>query len=121
MPRYNQPSKTWRYTGEFKTNTVQISLLDRVQVKEVAETLNINPFMLSRWRKGYRERKVVVDKRKHVTSIDQEKAELDELKRLRKEVVRLKQENDLLNKWQRFLTKEHQNDFDSSRETDNSE
>lgn len=115
MPRYNQPRKTWRYTGEFKAKAVQLSLLYGVQVKEVAETLDIHRFMLSRWRKEYREGKIVADKRKRVTSIKQEKAELDELKKLRKEVARLKQENDLLKKWQRFLAEEHQNDIDSSR------
>lgn len=121
MARYNQARRTWRYTEEFKAKAVQLSQLDGVEVKEVAETLDIHPFMLSRWRKEYREGKIVADKRKRVTSIKQEKAELDELKRLRKEVARLKQENDLLKKWQRFLAEEHQNDIDSSRETDNSE
>ena len=69
MPRYNQPRKTWRYTGEFKAKAVQLSLLDGVQVKEFAETLDIHPFMLSRWRKEYWEGKIVSDKRKRVTSI----------------------------------------------------
>ena len=63
----------------------------------------------------------MADKRKKVTSIKKEQKELDELKQLEREVARLKQENDLLKKWQRFLAEEHQNDIDSSRETDNSE
>jgi transposase len=121
MPRYNQPRKTWQYTEEFKAKAVQLSLLEGVQVKEVAETLDIHPFMLSRWRKEYREGKIVADKRKKVTSIKKEQKELSELKRLKKENARLKQENDLLKKWQRFLAEEHQNDIDSSRETDNLE
>ncbi len=121
MPKYNNPRKTWQYTEEFKAKAVQLSELQGVQVKEVAETLDIHPFMLSRWRKEYREGKIVADKRKKVTSIKKEQAELDELKKLRKEVTRLKQENDLLKKWQRFLAEEHQNDIDSSRETDSSE
>tara|TARA_B100000315_G_scaffold142152_1_gene131194 strand:+ start:21449 stop:21730 length:282 start_codon:yes stop_codon:yes gene_type:complete len=92
--------------------------MDGVQVKAVAETLDIHPFMLSRWRKEYREGKIVADKRKKVVSINKEKAELNKLKALQKEVARLKQENNLLKKWQRFLAEEHQNDIDSSRETD---
>jgi transposase len=119
MPRYNSPRKTWRYTEEFKAKAVQLSLLKGVQVQEVAETLDIHPFMLSRWRKEYREGKIVADKRKKVTSIRKEKAELDKIKQLEKENARLKQENDLLKKWQRFLAEEHQSDIDSSRETDN--
>ena len=121
MPRYTQPRKTWRYTEEFKAKAVQLSLLEGVQVQEVAQTLDIHPFMLSRWRKEYREGKIMVDRRKKVTSLRQEKAGLDKVKRLEKEVARLKQENALLKKWQRFLAEAHQNDIDSSRETENSE
>jgi transposase len=51
MPKYNNPRKTWQYTEEFKAKAVQLSELQGVQVKEVAETLDIHPFMLSRWRK----------------------------------------------------------------------
>ena len=119
MARYNNPRKTWRYTNEFKTKAVQLSLLEGVQVQDVAKTLDIHPFMLSRWRKEYREGKIVADKRKKVTSIRKEKAKLDKIKQLEKENARLKQENDLLKKWQRFLAEEHQNDIDSSRETEN--
>ncbi len=59
------------------------------------------------------------DKRKKVTGIRKAKAELDKIKHLEKENARLRQENDLLKKWQRFLAEEHQNDIDSSRETEN--
>ena len=119
MPRYNNPRRTWRYTNEFKTKAVQLSLLEGVQVKDVAVTLDIHPFMLSRWRKEYREGKIVSDKRNKVTSIRNEKMELDKVNQLEKENARLRQENDLLKKWQRFLAEEHQNDINSSRETEN--
>ena len=121
MPRYNQPRKTWRYTEEFKVKAVQLSLLDGIQVKEVAATLDIHPFMLSRWRKEYREGKIVADKRKKVTSIKKDIKERDKIQKLEKEVAKLKQENDLLKKWQRFLAEAHQKNIDSSRETENSE
>lgn len=118
MPKYNNPRKTWRYTNEFKAKAVQLSYLDGVQIKKVAETLDIHPFMLSRWRKEYREGKIVVDKRHKVTSIRNEKKELDRVKALEKEVARLKQENELLKKWQRYLAEQHQSDLDSSRDMD---
>jgi transposase len=51
MPKYTQPRKTWQYSNEFKVKAVQLSLLPDVQVKDVATTLDIHPFMLSRWRK----------------------------------------------------------------------
>ncbi|MCG7937612.1 MAG: IS3 family transposase [Candidatus Thiodiazotropha lotti] len=95
MPKTSNPRKTWRYTNEFKAKAVQLTYLDGVQIKKVAETLDIHPFMLSRWRKEYREGKIVADKRHKVTSIRNEKKELDRVKALEKEVARLKQENDL--------------------------
>ncbi len=59
MPRYNKPRKTWQYTNEFKVKAVQLTYLENVQIKQIAETLDIHPFMLSRWRKKYREGKIV--------------------------------------------------------------
>ena len=120
MPRYTQPRKTWQYTQEFKAKAVQLSFMEGVQVKQIAQALDIHPFMLSRWRKEYREGKIMVDKRKKVVSL-KEKTELNKIKKLEKEIAKLKQENDLLKKWQRFLAESHQSDIDSSRETDNSE
>ena len=120
MPRYNNPKKTWQYTNEFKVKAVQLTQLQGVQVKDVAKTLDIHPFMLSRWRKEYREGKFVVDGRKKTPSLQADKKELDKIKRLEKQVAALKQENELLKKWQRFLAEEHRNDISSSRETENS-
>ena len=117
MPKYTNPRKTWHYLNEFKVKAVQLSLLEGVQVKEVAETLDIHPFMLSRWRKEYREGLLVADKRNKITNITKEKNEMDRVKRLEKENARLRQENDLLKKWQRFLAEEHQSDLDSSKDT----
>ena len=118
MPKYHQPRKTWRYPNAFKVKAVQLSLQDGVQVKTVATTLDIHPFMLSRWRKEFREGKIVADKRTKVISITKDKKELDQVKALKKEVLRLEQENDLLKKWQRFLAETHQTVIDSSRDTD---
>ena len=118
MPRYHQPRKTWQYTNEFKVKAVELSHLDDVKIKDVAKTLDIHPFMLSRWRKEYREGKIVDDKKKKSTSLVKEKKELDRLKQLEKENARLRQENDLLKKWQRYLAEQHQNDLDSSKDMD---
>ena len=117
MPRYTQPRRTWHYLNEFKVKAVQLSLLEGVQVQEVAKTLDIHPFMLSRWRKEYREGKLVADNRKKIIPMAQDKKELSRVKQLEKENARLRQENDLLKKWQRYLAETHQNDLDSSRDT----
>lgn len=118
MPRYNQPRKTWQYTNEFKAKAVELTHLDDIKIKDVAKTLDIHPFMLSRWRKEYREGKIVADKKKKVTCLSKEKKELDRLKKLEKANARLRQENDLLKKWQRYLAEQHQKDLDSSKDTD---
>lgn len=103
MPRYTQPRRTWHYLNEFKVKAVQLSMLEDVQVKDVAKTLDIHPFMLSRWRKEYREGKLVPDKRKKITNMTKDKKEIDRIKKLEKENARLRQENDPLKKWQRYL------------------
>ena len=118
MPRFTKHRKTYQYSSEFKTKAVQLSLMDGVQVQAVAKTLDIHPFMLSRWRKEYREGVIVPDNRKKVVSLKKDKIELDKIKRLEKENARLKQENDLLKKWQRFLAEERGSDLDSSSDTD---
>jgi transposase len=79
------------------------------------KTLDIHPFMLSRWRKEYREGRIVADKRKKLTSPGKEKKDLDRLRKLERENARLKQENDLLKKWQRYLAEQHQSALDSSK------
>ena len=49
------PRKVQRYSLEFKRKAVKLSQLDGVEVKAVAEALDIHPFMLSRWRKDARD------------------------------------------------------------------
>ena len=58
------------------------------------------------------------DKRKKVVSLKKDKKEINKLKQLEKENARLKQENDLLKKWQRFLAEERGIDLGSSSDTD---
>ena len=122
MPRYTQPRKTWQYSREFKVKAVKLSLRDGIQVQQVAANLGIHPFMLSRWRKEYREGKLRSDGKVRVTSkkekISASTKELTELAKLRKENSQLKEENDLLKKWQRYLAEAHQNDLHSSKDTD---
>ncbi len=113
MPRYTQPRKTWKYSKDFKVKAVKLSYQEGIQVKQVAEGLDIHPFMLSRWRKEYREGKLQGDNQKRVGVIKMRRTpsarELTENARLKKENERLKKENDLLKKWQRYLAERHQN------------
>jgi transposase len=49
------PKKAQRYGVAFKRTAVQLSRRPGLQVQAVAEALDIHPFMLSRWRKEFRE------------------------------------------------------------------
>jgi len=60
MPRIKGPRKVRQYSTEFKVTAVRLSHLPGVQVKDVAEELDIHPFMLSRWHKEMRDGKLEV-------------------------------------------------------------
>src|SRR5512140_20992 len=55
MARIKGPQKVHRCSAEVKRKAVSLSDLAGVQVKDVAEALDIHPFMLSRWRKEVRD------------------------------------------------------------------
>lgn len=121
MPRATQPKKTLKYSKQFKVAAVKLSLKYGMRVKDVAHGLGIHPFMLSRWRKEYREGTLVIAGRKSVNvgkkETKQEK-ELSELARMKRKIKRLEEENDLLKKWQRYLAEQRKNDLDSSNDTE---
>jgi transposase len=49
------PKKVHLYSNEFKVQAVRLSLHPDIQTQDVAKALDIHPFMLSRWKKVYRE------------------------------------------------------------------
>jgi transposase len=53
------PQKIHRYGIGFKLKAVQMSNQPGVLIKDVAESLCIHPFMLSRWRKQVRDGELV--------------------------------------------------------------
>ena len=89
------PRTTRRYSDEFKATAVRLSELPGVAIQEVAASLYIHPFMLSRWRKQAREGKIMAKGAK----LDPETAaELKELRQLKRKYERLKLEHDILKK-----------------------
>jgi transposase-like protein len=98
MPRPG-PRTIARYSEQFKATAVRLSQLPGVQVQDVAASLYIHPFMLSRWRKQAREGSIVT---KAVKLDPQVAAELKELRKLKKEHARLQMEHDLLKKSHRL-------------------
>lgn len=89
------PRTTYRYSDEFKATTVRLSRLSGVAVQDVAASLYIHPFMLSRWRKQAREGVIMT---KGVAVDKAVAAELKELRRVKKAYEQLKLEHDLLKK-----------------------
>ena len=107
MPRYINPKKTQQYPMEFKAKAVKLSYFAGSTVKGVAESLDIHPFMLSRWRKEEREGKIVSDKRrKSITKKSKAASDNTTIAALEKEFTDVKLENELLKKWQRFLAEQ---------------
>jgi len=89
------PRTTYKYSEEFKATAVRLSQLPGVQVQDVAESLYIHPFMLSRWRRQMREGLIMA---KGVEVDKEVAAELKELRKVKKDYERLKLEHDLLKK-----------------------
>ena len=104
MPRPG-PRTTYKYSDRFKATAVRLSQLRGVSVQEVAESLYIHPFMLSRWRKEAREGKIVT---KGVQVDKDVAAELKELRKVKRDYERLKVEHDLLKKAIEFTAKRKQ-------------
>ena len=103
MARAKQLPRVHRYSLEFKLSAVRLSKLPGVQVQQVADALDIHPFMLSRWRKQVRDGvlrgrtpKILLDRRLAV--------ELKQLAELQTRYALLKQEHDLLKKAIRFCS-----------------
>ena len=94
MPRPG-PRTTYKYTERFKATAVRLSDLPGVSVQDVADSLYIHPFMLSRWRKQVREGQIVA---KGVELDKETAAELKALRKLKKEHERLKLEHEILKK-----------------------
>jgi len=96
------PRTTYKYSDRFKATAVRLSQLRGVSVQEVAESLYIHPFMLSRWRKQAREGQIVT---KGVEISKATAAELKELRKIKRDYQRLKIEHELLKKAIEFTSK----------------
>lgn len=92
MPRPG-PRTTYRYSDAFKATAVRLSHLPGVSVGDVAASLYIHPFMLSRWRRHAREGLIVT---KGVEVDKSVAAELKALREVKRKYEQLKLEHDLL-------------------------
>src|SRR2546423_3474327 len=103
-----------RYGVEFKLRAVQLSNQPGVLIKDVAESLCIHPFMLSKWRKQVRDGELTGKPPPiEPTAV----TELQRLREVEKQFKRLQMEHDLLKKAIRFASEQRTKSSASSRQT----
>ena len=108
------PQKINRYGIAFKLKAVQMSNQPGVLIKDVAESLCIHPFMLSKWRKQVRDGELIGKP----PPIEQPAvAELRRLREVEQQYKRLQQEHDLLKKAIRFASDRKQKSLPSFKQT----
>ena len=100
-----------RYDDQFKVEAVELALQTDVQTQAVAAQLGIHPFMLSRWKKEYREGGYMAKPPKGSN------AEATDLRRRIRELERknrkLSEENEILKEARRFFGQRRPEDTDS--------
>jgi transposase len=108
MPARKGPKKVNRYSIEMKRTAVRLSNAPGARVMDVAEALDIHPFMLSRWRKLAREGLLVATPTRKRKSKAAKKAkapsmvEMSKYAKLKRELELLRKEHDFLKKFDRF-------------------
>lgn len=108
------PRTTYRYSAHFKATAVRLSQMPGVSVRDVADSLYIHPFMLSRWRKMAREGLIVT---KGLAIEKDVTAELKALREMKRKYERLQVEHDLLKKAIAFTSARKQTSLPSSPTT----
>ena len=105
MARPNTSKRIGRYSNDFKVKAVRLTFIKGTQIQEIAKGLDIHPFMLSRWRKEYRDGKLNADRRVKKVVDTKFETKIREFRKLETENARLLMENDLLKKAIRFSSK----------------
>ena len=124
MPARKGPPKVHKYSIELKRTAVRLSQAPGARVNDVAEALDIHPFMLSRWRRLAREGKLV--KTKAAATKRKKRApstvEMSKYAKLKRDFELLKKEHEFLKKFDRFRAQLKAKSSRSSRgsEEDNS-
>lgn len=117
MAKIISEKRVLEYSKDFKVKVVHLTNIEGIQIKQVAEGMGLHPLMISRWRKEFRDGKLVADdSRKVLMTLHRKsppsKKQLSDIEKLQKENTRLKKENDLLKKWQRYLAEVRKKDSD---------
>ena len=90
------------YNFQFKHTAVRITNHPDIQASHVAEVLEIHPIMLYRWRQEMREGKIE-DNDKEARSINELMEAQKKIKKLEKELLKVRSENSVLKKAERLF------------------
>ena len=105
MPARKGPKKVNKYSLELKRSAVRLSQAPGARVKDVADALDIHPFMLSKWRKLAREG-LLTKKPKTGARGAKKRApsmvEMSKYAQLKRELQALRKEHEFLKKFDRF-------------------
>ena len=93
-----------RYSESFKAEAVRLASQAGILVQDVALSLDIHPFMLSRWKKQCREGIIMVNPELHQPNELVSEAELLRLREVDKAYAQLKLEHALLKKAIKFTS-----------------
>ncbi len=104
-----------RHSDQFKLTAVALANSPDVLTKDVAHSLDIYPFMLSRWKRDVREGRLVAKKKIEIDLDTQ--AELVRLRKLERDHKRLQLEHELLKKKIQYGLEQKQADSRSSKST----
>ncbi len=90
-----------RYSNEFKITAIRLASLPGTLIQDVAKVLDIHPFMLSRWKKEYREGKIAGEPHPDIeklTEVEEKVSEQSRIRELERALKKAQIENDLLKK-----------------------
>ena len=111
------PQKINRYGLDFKLRAVRMSEQSGVLIKDVAESLCIHPFMLSKWRKQVRDGALSGKSAGLYAADAAAVAELQRLREVEGKYRQLQMEHDLLKKAIRFVSERKAMSSPSSGQT----
>jgi len=98
-------SRRSKYSPEFKEQVVKRAISSTFTIEEVSESLGISYFVLRQWKAKFLKKSENVN-----PPTDKQIKESEELKKLRKENIRLKEENAILKKFTAMLSREQNPD-----------
>ena len=106
MPARKGPKKVTQYSLELKRTAVRLTQAPGARVKDVAESLDIHPFMLSKWRKLAREGLLVKKPKPKAKSSKKRRmpsmVEMSKYAQVKRELEALRKEHEFLKKFDRF-------------------